>query len=341
MGVEVSVFVYYGARRQYSIDGIPVAHLPIDEIFKKIVSAQPDACAVHFPVREFCEEYSRVQPDMPFGLWFHGVETLSWKRRLFNYKVGLPFLRYIFDNTRQLWRLRCFLRSMSDNSNVRKIYVSEWMHRIASRDLHLRIENFEVIPNPIDTELFQHIPKDPQARLHVLLLRSFTSQKYANDLAVGAILELARVDPSLFAEMKFSIYGEGPLFKPLTQQLAHLSNVFCSERYFPRQEIPKLHRDHGVFLVPTRQDAQGVSMCEAMSSGLVPVTSRNTAIPEFVENRKEGLLTGGTTELAEGLRELASDPTLFLKMSHAAAARMRHQCSGPQVALRELGVLGL
>ena len=42
--------------------------------------------------------------------------------------------------------------------------------------------------------------------------------------------------------------------------------------------------NNGIFICPTRQDAQGVSMCEAMSSGLVPITLYNTAIPECLPN---------------------------------------------------------
>lgn len=41
----------------------------------------------------------------------------------------------------------------------------------------------------------------------------------------------------------------------------------------------------GVMLIPTRQDAQGVSMCEAICSGLVVVTSDNTANPEFASTQ--------------------------------------------------------
>ena len=108
---------------------------------------------------------------MPFGLWFHGVETLSWRRRLFDLNYGAGFFRYILGNQRQLHALRRFLGIFQRDQRIRLVYVSEWMHRIAQRDLHLHIPDFSIIPNPIDDEFFSYSPKRVEERFEILLLR--------------------------------------------------------------------------------------------------------------------------------------------------------------------------
>ena len=94
---------------------------------------------------------------------------------------------------------------------------------------------------------------------------------------------------------------------------------------------------NGVFLCPTRQDAQGVSMCEAMSSGLVPVTSNNTAIPEFVEDKHSGFLnTNNPVNFADSIEFLLKNPKIFLKISKNASSSIEKICSSKIVAKLEL-----
>ena len=104
---------------------------------------------------------------------------------------------------------------------------------------------------------------------------------YANDLTVQAILRLAR-EP-FFDQLKIRLIGDGALFDETVAPLAGLANVEVTRAFLTQREIAALHREYGVFLVPSRMDSQGVSRDEAMASGLVPVTTRIAAIPEFVD----------------------------------------------------------
>ena len=104
-----------------------------------------------------------------------------------------------------------------------------------------------------------------------------------------------------------------------------------------QEEIAQLHKEYGIFIVPTRMDAQGVSRDEAMSSGLIPVTNAVTAIPEFVDDSC-GILAPGEDymAMADGIDELYHKPELFLQMSANAAARIRSQTSKEHTIDREL-----
>ncbi|MBN2233786.1 MAG: glycosyltransferase, partial [Opitutales bacterium] len=79
---------------------------------------------------------------------------------------------------------------------------------------------------------------------------------------------------------------------------------------------------------PTRWDSHGVSRDEAMASGLVPVTNRVAAIPEFVDDAC-GILADpeDAAGLAAGIARLYSDPSAFEALSLAAHQRVMSRSS--------------
>ncbi|OLF35454.1 hypothetical protein BTV99_12815, partial [Psychrobacter sp. Rd 27.2] len=114
--------------------------------------------------------------------------------------------------------------------------------------------------------------------------------KYGNDITVQAIQELANYD--FFNKLDISIYGDGPEFDSVNRPLLEYDNVHLHKRFLSHNEIVEVHKENGVFLNPTRWDSQGVSRDEAMSSGLVVVTNKVAAVPEFI-SEKEGALFEG------------------------------------------------
>ena len=82
------------------------------------------------------------------------------------------------------------------------------------------------------------------------------------------------------------------------------------------QQIADLHKQYGVFLCPSRMDTQGVSRDEAMSSGLVPITNKVGAIPEFLDEFKFLLSEPEDYKgLADKLKELYYNPDLYCELS--------------------------
>jgi glycosyltransferase involved in cell wall biosynthesis len=229
-----------------------------------------------------------------------------------------------------------FLRANTSDGRIRFIFVSQWMRQISERDVGVKLRSHEVIPNFIDTHLFKYRAKRAEDRHRVLLIRSFNSAKYANDWAVEAIHALARRYPA-FEKMRFTIVGEGLLWQRLTSTLRY-PNVTLVNRMLDHQEMKALHDQHGIFLCPTRQDAQGVSMCEAMASGLVPVTSNNTAIPEYVSN-DEGYLCDSPDQMAAAMQELDEQADVFTRKSLAAARRAERQTGLESTIKKEIDLI--
>ncbi len=198
-------------------------------------------------------------------------------------------------------------------------------------------DSYSIIHNPINTTLFDYIPKDIEARKKILSIRPFASRKYANDLTVKAILELS--NKSFFKELEFLIIGDGELFEETLKPLRAFQNVTIHKKFLRQEEIAKLHKEYGIFLNPTRMDSQGVSRDEAGSSGLVPVTNRVAAIPEFVDEDC-GILVEAEdyVGLANAIEFLYKNPKEFLRLSENAAKRVRRQSSIEQSIQREIEI---
>lgn len=307
-------FVYEGIE----VDVVNTA----EKLVKLIKSYKPDVLGFHFV--EGWMDKAIIRPfHGPVFIWIHGGEALGWYRRLFQFNPARPFVffRYMASNTIQMFKMRQLIKYGNIHPRIQFIFVSKWMRGITEMDTGTTFKRPLYIPNPIDPNVFRYSEKNAEHRKKILLIRSFDSKKYANDLAVAAILRLK--NKPYFNGLSFSIYGKGKYFETLTNPLKGLSNISVNNRFFENKDIPAVHQQFGIFLCPTRQDAQGVSMCEAMSSGLVPISSYNTAIPEFVTDGVTGLLTNSAEEIADAIDRLYNNPRLFLDISKNAAEHIQ------------------
>lgn len=335
--LEITVFVLNNKLEQinrYVFDSVKVIE-GNKKILTKLVSEKNyDKLLVHFIDRHMMDVICRNNFDIPILVWVHGVEALGWYRRLFNFNVK-EFPKYVVQNTRQMLKFKQFIKK-SKEKNVTFIFVSNWMKKVLEKDTLEKIKNYEIIPNVIDTGLFKYNDKSPELRKKILLIRPFASKKYANDIAIKAIKYLSSWEH--FSDLEFRIVGEGKYFKTLTSKLKKYKNIFIQNQFLSQYEIANIHKEYGVFLCPTRQDAQGVSMCEAMSSGLVPVTSNNTAIPEFVD-KESGFLTNNPMEIAEAIKKLYKNPEMFNQMSKNASRKINVKCGKDNTIAKELELI--
>ncbi|MDC2866203.1 glycosyltransferase family 4 protein [Bacillus sp. BP-3] len=335
---DVKVFVMDKSKDRhfaYSFDGVNVIEGNKNFLLNYIQDYNPDKILIHFIDKDMMSTLEELKFAYPSIVWIHGVEALGWYRRLFN-AYNVAFIKYALCNIRQMISLKKFIEK-TKNENVTFVFVSEWMKRITETDTLTKINQYEVIPNVVDTRVFQFEEKDEDLRKKVLLIRPFESRKYANDLAIKAIVELSKRE--VFKDMEFTIYGKGRLFDQLIQPLLNFENVHVYNKYLTHSEIANEHKKNGVFLCPTRQDSQGVSMCEAMASGLVPITSDNTAIPEFVTNRVTGFTTKNYKEIADSIEHLYNNADVFSKMSKATAESVINKCNPVDVINKELNLI--
>jgi glycosyltransferase involved in cell wall biosynthesis len=319
-GLSIEVYVYNNSLKcneNYIYENVNVYKVNAEGLKNKVRLGDFDAILIHFAWKKMSNIIIQNNIfEKQIIIWVHGVEALNWKRRLFNLHFDLyslaSFGKYIVFNIRQMRFYKKLIRQYKKN-NIHFVFVSEWMKHITEKDTRnkgvILEEDYSIIPNPINTSIFSFKQKAKSDRLKIFSLRPYTSKKYANDITVKVINKLSQ--KPYFSELEFFLYGKGRLFNKITKSVKKFPNVHVTEGFFNQKEIKELHDQNGILLIPTRQDAQGVSMCEGISSGLVAVTSNNTAIPEYVSN-EYGYLCNDINSYVEAIDEMYKNPEIFI-----------------------------
>lgn len=336
--INVIVFSYTsGDLKQYEYEGVTVYEGGKKAYIEFLKQNVFDKYLIHFGYKKIVKPLLNLYPNAKILMWVHGAEALGWYRRFFAFNIKKPyrFFGYILLNTIQLAYMHKVINS---DYNITFVFVSNWMKEILEKDsLSInKIKKYKIIPNVVDDTIFKYKKKSSFDRLNILNIRSYQSKKYANDLMVKAILELSK-EP-FFPNLNFTLYGDGRLFNKTVKPLLNFKNVEINKKFLNHKQISDVHKKHGIMLLPTRQDAQGVSMCEAMMSGLVPVTSNNTAIPEFV-NSECGYLANNYKELAFAIKEMYYNEKVFLEKSKKAHDYIKSLCSSKVVTKSELELI--
>jgi glycosyltransferase involved in cell wall biosynthesis len=339
-GMNVDVFqLHKGANIDYrEFDNIDIIRGGQEALERLIEANRYKAVLVHFldedmwHILKLCVEHIKVL------VWVHGAEIQPWQRRDFNYTTEAERDAAKKKSDRRMVFWQGVLKEA--HPNLKLIFVSQYLVNSVMEDLgfNLSAGQYEIVHNFIDTNLFEYKEKSIVQRKKILSIRPYASRIYANDLSVKAILELSKKD--FFCDLEFRMIGDGKLFEETLEPLRKFNNVHIDQRFLTQPEIAELHKQYGVFLCPTRMDSQGVSRDEAMSSGLVPVTNRVAAIPEFVDERC-GIIADAEDALglAEGITRLYEDPDLFQSLSKGAAQRVRGQSGMEQTINRELNLV--
>lgn len=329
----------YCSNNFREFEGINIIEGQGDRLGNILENGNIDTVCVHFLDRGMWDILKCFGKRLRILIWLHGAEIQPWWRREYNYSTAADLEKAkIESEERQAFWKEVFEKM--DQYNIHFIFVSQYFADEIFEDnkISLPREKYSIIHNCIDTDMFQYIPKSADQRKKILSIRPYASNKYANDLTVKCIEELSK--ETFFKDLQFKIMGNGDQFEKITAPLKKYANVSLEKRFLRQEEIARLHKDYGIFLTPTRMDAQGVSRDEAMASGLVPVTNAVTAIPEFVDDTC-GILAPGENylEMANGIKNLYSNAVLFLKMSENAAERVKMQSSRAHTILKELKII--
>lgn len=342
------VEVYYvddwaKTQTDYFFDGVLV-HRGNSSLYAAFLKLRRfDKFLVHFPVPAMLDPIRKYYPQTPVIAWVHGFETEQWYRRWFNFVEDPKQLAALLKKREAWFRPQLsFMKWLFTTTelDVTIVQISKWFQEhISEPDVDAVPRKSVVIPNVIDAELFPYRTKSADQRTRILSIRPYASRKYANDLTVEAIQILA--GRPYFNRLEFQLFGDGLLWSQVTEPLQGLPNVHLNQRFVPQNQILDLHAEHGVFLSPTRFDSQGVSMCEAMASGLVTISTDISAVPEFIEHESTGLLGApeSAADIADLIEALYLDPDLFLAISARAARAIRVQCGVDATITRELELI--
>lgn len=325
-----------GSFREF--EGVPVQEGDAKRLTQAIICGGYRCLLVHYMDRNV---WPIVRDQLPYRrvvIWVHGAEIQPWWRRAYLHvsDAARDLARRHTDERMAMWR-----EVLATNSeNLQLVFVSAKQAGEAFSDLGIfpPAHRYRVISNFIDEQVFPYRPKTAEHRRRILSIRPYASAVYANDLTVQAILRLSQWPG--FDQLQFRLIGDGPLFDETVEPLRRFPNVELQKRFLNQHEIAEVHQQYGIFLVPSRMDSQGVSRDEAMSSGLVPVSTRIAAIPEFVTPDCAILAEPEDSDgLADAIIALQEDPERFLRMSAAAAAHVRSRSGRLQTIDKEMALI--
>lgn len=124
---------------------------------------------------------------------------------------------------------------------------------------------------------------------------------------------------SQFPNIKLVLVGEGPnrhVLEKLVEKLNISEHVVFTGR---QKEIPQLLKSADIFVLPSKREAFGLVLLEAMISGLPVVASKTGGIPEIIKDEKNGILFEAENfeELADDLVNLIGNPEKRLSLAIA------------------------
>lgn len=277
-----------------------------------------DLLFVHFITFQFIKIINNLK-KINIVIWIHGIEGQKWNWYLFDI-FAKPFwlFKHIIYNILHLRLFRKFVLKKKDN--VKFIFVSNWMKEVFFRDLGVNInkKNYSIIPNPVDSIFFNKISRPLKINNNILILKNFSSLKYAGDITIKYILKLSKT--KTFKYYNFTIIGKGKILDKNIKFLK-FSNIKIINTFISSKKLLNYQKKNCVFIYLTRMDSQSVTLSEALSSGMVCISSFNTAIPEFIDNKKDGFLIKNYDDFLKVLKLLKNNSKLINKISKRSLSR--------------------
>ena len=206
------------------------------------------------------------------------------------------------------------------------------------------MENITVIPNGVDLAIFNSTNKllyrDPLRQKHGIsrndLVLMFTGSDWERKglrYVIEALSLLHRSDVRLLVagsgdEKSYSYFAELKHVREYIIFVSHISNPW------------EYYASCDVFVLPTIYEAFGLTIIEAMASGLPIITSRSAGAADFITDGIDGLLLNDPTDindLAAKIESLLSNAKLRRAMGQCAR-RTAEKLSWDRVAQKTLEV---
>jgi len=173
-----------------------------------------------------------------------------------------------------------------------------------------------VVENGINIGDFETTAPPPEQK-YLLSVGNLTFDK-GFDILIRAFHQIHHSNPglSLFIAGDGSELGQ---YISLAKQLGLNSSVKFLGRV-KNSDIPSLLHGCECFIMPSRKEAFGIALLEAMAAEKAVVATRTDGIPELVEHMESGLLVepDSNEEMARAIQLLLDDEKLRLRISERA-----------------------
>lgn len=344
-GHKVLVFVPSEKERAYTYDGINVIKKPFAQLQIVAKNFDPDIVVIHAPSGWWLKYFPKSKSlkawvkylenlEYPIVTWLHGSETLIRAFHNFFPPFGIKNIANKIVSI-PIDVIKCMLLRHLLSMSKAVVYVANWTKEMSQRYTRLKHPFTFVIPNPIDTELFKPQRIDPSNINKALAIRSM-EWRYGLDIAIKAFAKLRSAS--------LTILGRGSMMDFLYKLAKKCkAPVKFVTRYVKREDLPKFIASHGIFIAPSRQESQGVAMCEAMAVGLPVIATRVCGIPEFVRDNYNGILVppDNPKAIRRAVLRLMADQSFYYELSKNAVEFVKRNLSQEVIYKKEYRVFKL
>jgi phosphatidylinositol alpha-1,6-mannosyltransferase len=271
---------------------------------------------------------ARVQHDVGFDLLrvhslrYIGPSALMARRR---YRLDVPVVSH--HHHLDPSPLNGVIERRVVDASDHVIVGSEFARRQLAQELGARTDHVSVVPYGVDSRF---APRPPRADLRARyglgeapVVLFFGGLKARKNLFL--LLDVWQAVAAVEPDARLLVAGGGPMLGDLRARAARLEIagrvVFTG--YVPEAEKADHFNLADVFFFPSAMEGFGLSVAEAMASGLPVVASNRGSIPELVLDGDGGFVCdpAAPARFVERLRLLLGDPALRRKFGAANAER--------------------
>ncbi|GGE33793.1 hypothetical protein GCM10010832_12440 [Psychroflexus planctonicus] len=325
LGVDVQVLVCTNKELSYSFEGVNVHQYNNTSIIKQLSSF--DVVYLHllnlYPLQKAdgWPIYQHImQNKIPFCMYVHGNEVQKYTARKYEYNYSLKeTLKWLKKDLWVIPKMKKFVESAILLSYGKFIFPSKWMHQETQRNLDVKIKKPIFIPNGINTDFYSY-QDTSQNRYKLISIRPFSAQVYHIEKTIEVMEHLPK-------KYTLSLFGQGKylkVYKKLIKKKKLSKRVKIIEEFLQPKEMLEQYRKHGIFISTTRQDSQGLTILEAMSSGLLGVSTLNTAKPEFITHKETGVLANTPEEIALHVKNITTEQIEFNTFTRKASHKIQN-----------------
>lgn len=245
----------------------------------------------------------------------------------------VKIISYIHCDYKDLYRERSSLKTIINKCIIKFmmkkcdkiIVISKFVEKSVVSYLPKEKDKIRVIYNGVDsTRIKQNSDINVNETIKIIFVGRLIKEKGVQNIL--KIITQLKTDKRLM----LTIVGDGE-YKETLQVLAKelgIDNVV----YFlgNRDDVPELLREHQVFMhFPECEEGFGLTIVEAMMTGLICVCNSKGAIPELIEHRENGYLIKNINEesitlISKVINNIKSDENVYIKEN---ATKTKHKFS--------------
>jgi glycosyltransferase involved in cell wall biosynthesis len=332
----VDTMVYSGTKKGFSkvteINGITILPCsstdmlyPLDNwtfnrtISKMVGAIKADVYEAHtVSGYKFLKELKKRNISKPFIQTVHGVLA---DEHLQSFKSESPSLRMKLSKT--FMKYLAGIEKKAAQEATLTVTVSKYSAEKIVQLYDVDEAKIRIVPNGVDTQRFK--PDEDCFKLkqriggnskHVILFVGNLIPRKGLQFLIEAAKQVLKEDK----DTKFVVVGDGPLKNHLISysEKQSVSDKFAFLGNVPEAMLHQLYNCADVFVSPSIQEGQGITLLEAQATAKPVVAFGVSAISEVVKNNETGLLVKPSSlELADAISQLLLDSSLREKMGRS------------------------